>query len=962
MHSKSSLKFILSAFVFLFTFSAFPVSLQTQNTQAVDEEYTAKIREYTTMDRFLIKHVDYLPYSEDVPTPLDVLGHIAGAPDILSYSYEVNKYMRALADASPRVEVFANGISEEGREMILVVISDENTIAKLEHYKKVNARLADPRTVSDPEAQQLIHESKPMYWLTGALHPGETGSPEMLMELAYRIAVDESEYIKTIRDNVIVMITPVLEVDGRDKQVDLYMARHKDPGAKVSNRLIYSGKYIGHDNNRDNLALSLSLSRNTLKKFLEYHPQVLHDLHESVAYLWTASAAGPSNAWVDPIMIDEWNQFAEEEVTQLTREGVPGVWTGGYPFSWSPNYGFHIATVHNAIAKLYEVQGARDGSTRVVTADGDRKVYCPNPPLRRILWSLRNNVNLQQRGVLISLNYLARNKEKYMENFYLKSKRAVAKAVTEGPAAYLFPADDPRPGQVARLFKLMQAHGVEIHRANNDFGVGKNTYPKDSYIIRMDQPYSRFADMILDIQYYSLRDPRPYDDVGWTLGAFYNVHCIRIEDTSILSVPMTLVNGDVKVTGGIRQLESSPAKVYLINHNADNSLVTFRYKHPGLKMHATEQKFEIKGKTFKPGTFIIKTEENSKNLEDVLKEAGEKYGFTVYSAAALPDVSTHEVAVPRVAVMHTWVATQDEGWIRIAFDELEVPYDYISVHDIRDDSRLRSKYEVIIFGPVRGDAADLLRGVTGEEPIPWKKTGITPNIGRQASTDDIRGGLEYEGLAHLRDFVKQGGVLITFGGSSLLPIQFGLTQGVSIKETPGLLALGGVYKAEIVDKTSPIIYGYDDELNVYFNSSPVFELGRFSRRGAFGEVYAGRVSGRGKESDTDVVQGRPKDLGREEIEAFLKELKGERSEREERSVGSPRAILNFAKDVNKLLVSGGLGNGEQLAGTPAIIDSQVGKGHIIMFGCNPMWRHLTHGSFFLIFNTLLHYDNLDAGK
>ena len=183
-----------------------------------------------------------------------------------------------------------------------------------------------------------------------------------------------------------------------------------------------------------------------------------------------------------------------------------------------------------------------------------------------------------------------------------------------------------------------------------------------------------------------------------------------------------------------------------------------------------------------------------------------------------------------------------------------------------------------------------------------------------------------------------------------------------LKETPGLVALGGVYKAEIADKTSPIIYGYDDELNVYFSYSPVFTSGRFSGRRGFGGVYAGRVSGRGKKSDSDIVQVRPKDLGKKTIDSFLEERKGESSERRERRVDSPRAILNFAKDVNKLLVSGGLGNGEQLAGTPAIIDSQVGKGHIIMFGCNPMWRHLTHGTYFLIFNILLQYDNLDAGK
>ncbi len=855
----------------LFSFLVLSVSFHLQGDQTVDGEYTAQIRKYTTEDVFLIKHVDYLPYSKDVPTPLDVFGHIAGAADKLSYSHEVHRYMRALADSSPRIKVFPNGISEEGREMILVVISDENTIDNLEHYKKINARLADPRSLRDEEAARLIHEAKPIYWMTGGLHPNETSAPEMLMELAYRLAVDEAEYIKTIRENVIVMITPVLEVDGRDKQVDLYMARHKDPKANVSERLVYSGKYIGHDNKRDNLSLSLSLTRNTLKTFLEYHPQVLHDLHESVAYLWTASASGPSNAWLDPIMIDEWNEFAQQEVAELTREGIPGVWTGGYPFGWSPNFLFEIATAHNAIARLYEVQTTKDGSTRVVKADGNRKLYCPNPPLKSVLWSLRNSVNLQQRAALVALNYLARNKEKYMENFYLKSKRAVAKAVTEGPAAYVFPADEPRAGNVARLFKLLQAHGVEIHQALKDFAVEGHNYKRGSYIIRMDQPYSRFADMVLDIQHYSLEDPRPYDDAGWTLGVLYNIQCICIEDPSILSLPMKLVDGNFKIAGGVKKLERGQAKSYLINHNACNLLITFRFKYPNLKMHAAEREFEVEGRIFRPGTFIIKTEENKENLESILQEAGEKYGFIVYSVSEVPEVSTHEVAVARVALLHTWTSTQNEGWIRIALDELEVPYDYISVHDARDYSDLRSKYNVIILGTVGDGALGILRGVTARKPIPWKKTEIIPNIGSQASSDDIRGGLEYEGLAHLRDFVKQGGVFITIGDSCLLPIQFGMMEGVFLKEAPGLVAMGGVYRIEVVEKASPIVYGYDEELNVYFKSSsvhpwqymsPVFSLTEFQRRGEFGEVYEGGVSCRGRKSDPDIVQGRPRDLGK----------------------------------------------------------------------------------------------------
>ena len=958
--------FLLVICVFLHL-GLIPVAAQ----QKIDEEYTAKIREFSTDKHFLPKWMDNLPYSEDVPTPLDILGHIAGARDILTYTKDINRYMQALAEASPRVKLFPAGTSEEGRERIFVVIGDESTIQNLDRYKEINAKLADPRTISESEAQNLIKEAKPMYWATGAMHSGETGSPEMLMELAYRLAVDDSPFIKTIRDNAIVMITPVLEVDGREKMVDVSMAKHKDPEANFSSRLLYWGKYVAHDNNRDNLGLSLDLSKHIMQTFLEFHPQVLHDLHESASHLYVSTGTGPYNAWVDPILIDEWHMIAYQEVNEMTREGVPGVWTHGFYDGWAPNYAFYAANGHNAIGRFYETQGAGDGSTRVITSRGDRAWYRPNPPLPRTLWSIRNNVNMQGSGIQIAINYVAANREKFMENYYLKSKRAVAKAHNEGPAAYVFPGDDPRPGQVGRLLTLLKRQGVEIHKADKDIKIGKDTFPKGSHIVRMDQPYSRMADMMLDRQYFNIDDPRPYDDVGWTMGPLYNVKTVRVEDTEILSHSMSLVK-DIIVPGGINNLKRGGIKAYLINFNADNPLATFRFKNAGLKMHAAEKGFEVEKRKFNAGTFIIKTEENDENLEALLNEEGKTYGFTAWGSAELPDVPIHEVMVPRVALMHTWQSTQTEGWVRIALDELEIPYDYISVHDVRDNAQLREKYDVILFGPSSGSAMSIVQGVTGDKPMSWKKTELTPNLGRQDSTDDMRGGIELEGVLHLRDFIKEGGLFITLTNSSSLPIHFGLAQGLTIKQTSGLWARGGVFQAEVADMSSPIAYGYDKDLGVYFNSSPVFAMGSMGGQ-RFRYMQTGsrdRVTGRGSKNDPDIPQGRAKDLGKQTIEEFQKiqkeEQKSEGGERPgSRTVTTrvrPRIVVRFTRDEKKLLISGGLSGGSELAGAPAVVDCKLGEGHVVLFSINPMWRHQTHGSYSLVLNAMLHYDHLDAGK
>jgi len=948
-------------------FAAVPAAAQ----QKIHEEYTKKILEFTTDPAFITKYVNYLPYAEGVPTPLEVLGHIAGAKDVLSYSADVYKYMRALAAATPRVKVFDIGKTEEGRDWIVVAVADEGTIRDLDRYKAINAKLADPRGLSEAEAQSLLQQAKPIYWATGGMHSGETGSVEMLMELAYRIAVDESPFVKTIRENAITLITPILEVDGRDKQVDIAMAKRKDPKANVPSRLLYWGKYVAHDNNRDNLGLALKLSQYILKVSLDFHPQVMHDLHESVSFMYISTGTGPYNAWLDPITVDEWNILAYREVDELTKLGLPGVWTHGFYDGWAPNYAFYAANGHNAIGRFYETQGAGDGSTRVISASADRAWFRPNPPLRTAVWSIRDNVNYQQSGVLIGMNHVAALKDKFLENFYLKSRRSIAKARAEGPAAYVFPGDDPRPGQQARLLRQLQAQGVEVHRADKPFKVKDAAYPAGTYVVRMDQPYSRMADMMLDRQYFNVTDPAPYDDVGWTLGPLYNVKTVRVDDASVLDAPMSLVKGEVAAAGGLTRPAKGAVQAYLINHNADNVLATFRFARRDLKILAAEKDFEAAGRKFRAGSFILKPADNPNDLEAVLDDSGKRLGFAVFAAAAVPEVPTHETAAPRVAVMHTWQNTQTEGWLRIALDEYGIPYDYIDVHAVRDNAKLRDKYDVILFGPSFGDALGIVNGLGGDKPLPWKKTDLTPNIGVEDSTDDMRGGIELDGVLHLRDFVRDGGVFLTIGGSSALPIQLGLAQGLSIRDTTKLWARGGVFKAEVGDRSSPLAYGYDDSLGIYFSQSPVFGLGGGRPRGGFmmmGEgPQQGRASGRGGLDDPDVVQGRPRDLGQKAVEEFRKTQPAPLQQQPEQGFRMaagptvrPRIVVSFAKSAADLLISGGLAGGEELAGTPALADVTLGKGHVVLFSFNPAWRSETYGSYFFIFNALLNWKNLDA--
>src|SRR6184192_3780080 len=445
-------------------------------SQAIDDEYTKKIREYTTETFFNSPLTDYLPASPNVPTPKAVLGDVAGAPGKLPYAEDVYRYMRMLEKASPRVKVFSIGTTEEGREMIAVAIASESLLAKLDENKARLAKLADPRTINldDKEADNIVDQSFPIYYITGTIHSPETGAPTALMELAYRLVVDDSPYIKSIRDNMVTLITPVVEVDGRDRMVDVYNWHLANPGKNWPN-LLYWGHYVAHDNNRDAMGLSLKLTRNILNTYLYWKPQVLHDLHESVPYLYDNTIGdGPYNAWLDPILTDEWQMIGWKNVSEMTKFGMPGVFTHGTFDTWSPGYLMFIAATHNGISRLYETFGNSMPETVQRTlspSETQRTWFRQNPPLPYVKWSLRNNNNYEQTGLLVSLSYIANNRRQILENFYEKSKRSVTKPKNEGPAAYVLSANDPRLGAQADLLRVLQKQAVEISRATQEFTV-----------------------------------------------------------------------------------------------------------------------------------------------------------------------------------------------------------------------------------------------------------------------------------------------------------------------------------------------------------------------------------------------------------------------------------------------------------------------------------------------------------
>ena len=418
-----------------------------------DEEFARLVHEWTTKPEFLSPLVDHLPKAPGVPSPKDVLGYHIGQPKTLTYYADILKYYRALAAASPRVRVMTIGTSDEGRECVVVFVGSEESIANLDRYRGYLGQLADPRPLTEAQAMEIIGKAKPLYHLIGGLHSGETGPPEMLMELAYRLAADDSPLITEIRDNVIVSITPSAEPDGRDRYVDWYYAYKTDEtGEGVSyGGPPYWGKYILHDNNRD-INFSQPTTRAILDWYLQWHPPIMHDLHESVPFLYTFSGQAPQNPTLDPILYGELPWFANFEMAQMIKYGMPGVWTHAFVDMWYPGYLGFMASNHNGMLRMYETFGNGGANTmkrRITGGEGgmgagagqtSREWYRPLPPYAEVEWSLRNNTNYMETGVLSALELTAAFPKVVLENFYRKSRNSIESGKKDAPFGYVIPA------------------------------------------------------------------------------------------------------------------------------------------------------------------------------------------------------------------------------------------------------------------------------------------------------------------------------------------------------------------------------------------------------------------------------------------------------------------------------------------------------------------------------------------
>jgi hypothetical protein len=984
--------------------------------QPQDAEFEKSVKEWTGKWYQGSPLVDHLPLVKGIPTPKDVLGYYIGAPYKLTYYADILKYYRALEKASPRVKVETIGKSDEGRELVVVWVSSDENIKSLQKNRDNLAKIADPRGLSQDQIRQLISTTKPHYHFMGGLHSGETGPSEMLMELAYRLVTETSPLITQIRNNVYVSITPVADPDGRDRNVDWFYkgldeqtaagagraegaggaagagtagagraggaagaegaqgAAAAAGGGRGGGPLPYWGKYVFHDNNRD-----INLSQVSMRAIVDWyytaHPPIMHDLHEAQPLLYTFSGGPPQNPNLDPILFAELPFFSNFELEQMTKYGIAGVYTHAFMDGWSPGYLGSVAYNHNGMMRMYETQsgceigpgprtcaqgrggagaageaapqpqpgtdagrgqgrggrggggrgaapapegaqarggggeipgqvfnGGRAGAAPTGRGGGQPREWyrgLPIPPEALQHFSRRDNTNYMETGVLSGLQLTSMIPNIVLENFSTKTQHSIDAGKSQAPYGYVIPFSSKDMTRAVTLVNILRAQAIEVGEAKSEIKIGDAAYPAGSYVVKLDQPYGRLAKNLLEKQNYPDPNLTTYDDSGWTMGLAMGVEVKEIRDKAILDAAVTSVK-EAAVKG---KVSGSGSAGLAVAHYGSNNMIAFRYALKNVPMKIAEKNFTADGVEVPAGSFVIASGADM----SAVKAAVEKFGLTGVALSATPTVAMHDADVPRVAIYSTWGNTQEIGWYRYTFDKFGIPFDLIYKERAKKGN-LRADYDVIVMPTQPANRAAVF-APPAAKPVPYMKTDKYQFLGMYGETPDVTGGMGGEGVDAFAKFLEAGGTLICTGDAVRFPTELGFARTVDASGTTSnaFYAPRPLVNAEIVKTDSPVFYGYTEHIiPIKYLGGPLMSVGQPDQ---------GSILGRYPGGESNVLTGLMR--GADEI------------------TNRP-----FAIDV-----PGGF----------------TGKGRVILFSNNPIYRWQNHAEFNLVFNALLNWNDF-AGK
>ncbi|MFZ0552583.1 MAG: M14 metallopeptidase family protein [Steroidobacteraceae bacterium] len=757
--------------------------------------------------------------AEQVTSPQQAFGFAPGTDRKLADWKQLTAYYQTLARQSPRVRYSYLGKTTEGRPFIAVTISSPENMGRLAEYKDINRRLADPRITTPERAKELIAKGKTIFFITFNIHSTEIASSQSAAQFAYELATENTPDVRSILDNVILVLIPSLNPDGEQMVVDWYKKYLGTPYEGANTPFLWA-HYVGHDDNRDWVGFTQVETRHAVKLINEWHPQILYDLHQMGSdgpRIYLPPWVDPIDPNVDPLLISSTNALGSRTAEDLASAGQTGVLIHGVYDFWSPLRDY--IAYHNGIRILTESASASIATPIEVRPDQrgrgigyDAKVSSWNfpDPWPGGTWTLGDIVHEQMIALFSMAHSAAIDRERFLRDFYTVGSHAVHP--TSGPFAYVIPPDQRDPVVAARLINLLRTGDVEVGQAQGSFDADGASYPAGTYIVRLDQPYRSFAKTVLEIQHYpELREypggplQRPYDVTAQTLPLLFGVRAVAIDHPfQTATTPVATVQAPAG------RVESGTAHGgYLIDDSTNSSLYALFYL---LKSGVRADR--LTGSGYSPGTIYIP---DQAGLQAKLAEAARRFSVTIRPAERPVGGKALAVTLPRIGLYQSWVASMDEGWTRFLFDQNGIPYRRLVDAEARQGN-LRERYDVIVL-PDNAPSAIL----TGKFHYPGagKNRVRSPPLPPQ-----YLGGLGDAGAAALQAFVKDGGTIVTLNKASDV---YAKKDGGSVSDV--LLGVkntkfyvpGSILQVS-VDTSNPIGFGSPSTVPVFFENSPTFKI------------------------------------------------------------------------------------------------------------------------------------------
>ena len=845
-----------------------------------------------------------------IPKPESVFGFPAGADNKL-FTYDQSiEYFRKLAKAAPtRVRLLDVGKTSFGHAWTAVLISSPQNLAKLEHYRAINQKLARPEGLTDAQAHALAREGKAFVDISGGLHASEIAGSQHTPELAYQlIAKADDPATKEILDNVIFFLWPSINPDGQDIVVN--WCNDRFAGKNPPPMELYQ-KYVGHDNNRDSYMLNVVESRVVARTWRQWEPQIIYAHHQSSPFptrIWVPPFADPIGLYAPPIMSRQVNAIGTRIAAELDANGQPGAVHMLATFdAYYPGYIDYMPMYQNINAWWTETQGGNCGAPRTSTiADlpSDYKDLMPtsmySSPWAEGTWSFRNQIDYMVTASMATLRYAAKFREEVLFNRYQAGRNTIAQYRKGPPYAYIVPQQQQDAMAPVELLRRLAFLGMNVRQLDQAATYDGTLYPKGTWVVPMDQEFAQLARELLEVQKYpELGDDLPYDAAGWTLPFQMNVNMIEAKTplSSEFRAAMKPIVGKAEAWG------ASPLYPLTTNAMAAGIVPAFSGiagTGDGIALDPKQNNsFKFLNRVLAAGgTVRVDTAGDVRDIKYVVSgvdaarmDAWAKELF-VTAERTMPTASSI-VAPTRVALYKAAPGNMDEGWTEWLFDTHEYKYTLITPDDLKAGN-LAARFDAIVFGSqgiARGG-----RGGGGGGGVGGGRGGAP--AGASAIDDSATKAVD--------DFVRGGGTLISWNSGTAgvinalkLPVR-NVLQGVP----RGQYFTGSSVMRITVDVAHPVMAGMPARADVMASSSPAF-------------------------STTDGFDG--------------------------------SVIAKYATDSTPLR-SGYLKGAQYMQGYASALDVKWGSGHVVLMAFQPEWRGQPTGSFRMIFNSLYYARAASARK